>query len=161
MQNIRLGSEHITEAEARKAARYVGANQFIEKLPLGYDQTILERGSNLSSGQRQLISFARALAHDPSVLILDEATSNIDTESELLIQEAIRKLMADRTSIVIAHRLSTIRNVNRIIVMHKGAIHEIGSHNELIANRDLYYKLYELQYKDQERTTTARQLSST
>jgi ATP-binding cassette, subfamily B, multidrug efflux pump len=147
--NIRLGSD-ISDERIREAARAVGAHRFIEALPAGYDTEVKERGATLSVGQKQLLSFARALAHDPKVLILDEATSSVDTETEELIQRALRVLLRGRTAIVIAHRLSTIQNVDEILVMHKGRIRERGAHQELLAQRGLYWKLYQLQYKDQE-----------
>lgn len=150
-ENITLGDESIDEARMRAAAVAVNAHRFIERLPEGYRQEVGERGSTLSMGQRQLVSFARALAHRPAVLILDEATSSIDTETELLIQDALHKLMEGRTSIVIAHRLSTIRDVDRILVLHKGELRESGTHAELLALRGIYYRLYEIQYKQQER----------
>ena len=145
-ENIRLGNNDISETRLRQAAKEVNAHQFIEKLPNAYAQELAERGSTLSVGQRQLLSFARALAFDPEVLILDEATSNVDTETEALIQKAIARLMADRTSIIIAHRLSTIQNVDRIIALHKGKIREVGTHRELLAKRGIYYRLYQMQY---------------
>ena len=147
--NIRLGSP-IPEARVRAAARAVGADRFVEKLPRGYDTEVKERGATLSVGQKQLLSFARALAHDPRVLILDEATSSVDTETEELIKEALRVLLRGRTAIVIAHRLSTIQHVDEILVLHKGQIRERGTHQELLAARGLYWRLYQLQYKDQE-----------
>jgi ATP-binding cassette, subfamily B, multidrug efflux pump len=147
--NIRLGNEAIDEARVEWAAREVRAAGFIEKLPRRYATQVWERGAGLSVGQKQLISFARALAFDPRVLILDEATSSIDTETERLIQQAIERLMADRTSLIIAHRLSTIQRVNKIIVLHKGEIREMGNHQELLSRRGIYYKLYQLQYKEQ------------
>ena len=147
--NVRLGSE-IPIERVRAAAEAVSAQRFIERLPKGYDTAVTERGSTLSVGQKQLLSFARALAHDPRVLILDEATSSVDTETEQLIQEALKLLMRGRTSIVIAHRLSTVQNVDEILVLHKGRIRERGTHQELLARRGMYWKLYELQYKDQE-----------
>jgi ATP-binding cassette subfamily B protein len=147
--NIRLGAEAIDDARVEWAAREVRAAGFIEKLPHRYATKVWERGAGLSVGQKQLISFARALAFDPRILILDEATSSIDTETEQLIQRAIERLMADRTALVIAHRLSTIQRVNKIIVLHKGEIREMGSHQELLARRGIYYKLYQLQYKEQ------------
>jgi len=148
--NIGLGNETIPEDRIRAAARVVGAHRFIEAMPAQYHAEVKERGATLSVGQKQLISFARALAVHPRILILDEATSSVDTETELLIQEAIKKLLHGRTSIVIAHRLSTIQSANKIIVMHKGEVREIGTHQELLALGGLYYRLYQLQYKDQE-----------
>jgi ATP-binding cassette, subfamily B, multidrug efflux pump len=148
--NIGLGDEAITEERIKAAARVVGANRFIERLPGQYHEEVKERGATLSVGQKQLISFARALAYHPRILILDEATSSVDTETELLIQSAIKKLLHGRTSIVIAHRLSTIQTANKIIVMHKGEIREMGTHQELLSLGGIYYKLYQLQYKDQE-----------
>jgi ATP-binding cassette, subfamily B, multidrug efflux pump len=147
--NIRLGNEAIDEARVEWAAREVRAAGFIEKLAHRYATQVWERGAGLSVGQKQLISFARALAFDPRILILDEATSSIDTETEQLIQRAIERLMADRTALVIAHRLSTIQRVNKIIVLHKGEIREMGNHQELLSRRGIYYKLYQLQYKEQ------------
>ncbi len=147
--NIRLGNEAIDEARIEWAAREVRAAGFIERLPHRYATKVWERGAGFSVGQKQLISFARALAFDPRILILDEATSSIDTETEQLIQQAIDRLMADRTALVIAHRLSTIQRVNKIIVLHKGEIREMGNHQELLARRGIYYKLYQLQYKEQ------------
>ena len=127
------------------------ADRFIARLPEGYDTAVAERGATLSTGQKQLLSFARALAFDPRVLVLDEATSSVDTETELLIQDALRVLMADRTTIAIAHRLSTIQDVDKILVLHKGQLRESGTHQQLLALRGIYYRLYQLQYKDQER----------
>jgi ATP-binding cassette subfamily B protein len=147
--NIRLGSA-ISDERVREAARAVHAHRFIEALPEGYDTEVKERGSTLSVGQKQLLSFARALAHDPRVLILDEATSSVDTETEQLIQEALRTLLRGRTAIVIAHRLSTIQNVDEILVLHKGRIRERGTHQELLLLRGVYWRLYQLQYKEQE-----------
>ena len=147
--NIRLGNEDLAEERIRACAEYVNAAKFIDKLDEGYAYDVGERGSNLSTGQRQLLAFARALAHDPDVLVLDEATSSVDTETEMLIQDAIHKLMEERTCIVIAHRLSTVQNADRIIVMHHGEIREEGTHQELLAQRGLYHRLYRLQYKDQ------------
>ncbi len=149
--NINLGDDTITPDQVREAATVVGANRFIEALPTRYDEEVKERGATLSVGQKQLISFARALAFNPKILVLDEATSSIDTESEILIQQAIRKLLHGRTSIVVAHRLSTIQRANKIVVLHKGEVREIGSHQELLAMEGIYYKLYRLQYKEQER----------
>ena len=147
--NIRLGSA-ISDERVREAARAVHAHRFIEALPEGYDTEVKERGATLSVGQKQLLSFARALAHDPRVLILDEATSSVDTETEQLIQEALRTLLRGRTAIVIAHRLSTIQNVDEILVLHKGRIRERGTHQELLLLRGIYWRLYQLQYKEQE-----------
>jgi ATP-binding cassette subfamily B multidrug efflux pump len=146
--NIRLGREDIVEERVRWAAREVHADSFIRRLKEEYQSEVRERGAGLSVGQKQLISFARALAFDPALLILDEATSSIDTETEQLIQRAIERVMRDRTSIVVAHRLSTIQNANRIIVLHHGQIREQGTHQELLAERGLYWKLYKLQYAD-------------
>jgi ATP-binding cassette subfamily B multidrug efflux pump len=148
--NIRLGEESIDDERVRWAAREVHALPFIERLPEGFDAGVKERGAGLSVGQKQLIAFARALAFDPSILILDEATSSIDTETEQLIQKALDRLLAGRTSVVIAHRLSTIQKADHILVMHKGEIREYGTHQELLALRGIYYRLYLLQYKDQE-----------
>ncbi len=149
--NIRLGNENIPDERIKWAAEEVHAGPFIERLPEKYRTTVRERGAGFSVGQKQLISFARALAFDPRILVLDEATSSIDTETEQLIQDAIERVMANRTSIIIAHRLSTIQRVDKIIVMHKGKIREMGSHQELLAHRGIYYKLYRLQYQDETR----------
>jgi len=148
--NINMDNEEIGMEKIIDAAKTVGAHKFISSLPNQYNEEVKERGATLSVGQKQLISFARALAYDPKILILDEATSSIDTESEQLIQTAIEKLLVGRTAIVNAHRLSTIQNADKIIVLHKGEIKEIGNHQELLAKRGIYYKLYQLQYKDQE-----------
>ena len=148
--NINLGDDRIPLDRIKAAARVVGAHRFIEAMPHQYDEEVKERGATLSVGQKQLISFARALAFNPKILILDEATSSVDTETEQLIQQAIRKLLQGRTSIVIAHRLSTIQRANKIIVMHKGEIREMGTHQELLSLGGIYYKLYQLQYKEQE-----------
>ncbi|MGE0680048.1 MAG: ABC transporter ATP-binding protein [Candidatus Binatia bacterium] len=147
--NIALGRKDLTQEEIERAARYVNADRFVRRLPRGYAEQLRERGSNLSAGQRQLLSFARALAYDPTILVLDEATSNVDPETEMLIQDALSKLMADRTTLVIAHRLSTIQNADRIIVMHKGQVREIGTHQELLEQRGIYWRLCRLQYSDQ------------
>jgi ATP-binding cassette, subfamily B, multidrug efflux pump len=144
--NIILNNKNISDEEMLKIAKYVNVDYFVSRLPQKYDEPVMERGATLSVGQRQLIAFARVLAYNPSIFILDEATSNIDTETELLIQDALKKVMANRTSIIIAHRLSTIQNVDRIIVLHKGKIIEQGHHNQLISNRNLYFDLYRLQY---------------
>ena len=143
--NIRLYDENITDEQVRKAAEYVNASHFIERLPKGSDEPVSERGATFSAGERQLLSFARTLAHDPSILVMDEATANIDTETELLIQEALDKLMKGRTTIMVAHRLSTIQHADCIMVMHKGKIRERGTHQELLALDGIYKKLYELQ----------------
>jgi len=145
--NIRLGSECITRAQVEEAAHSVNADRFIRKLPDGYGYQVGERGASFSAGQRQLISFARALASDPDILVLDEATASVDTETEMWIQEAVEKLMQSRTSIVIAHRLSTIRNADKILVMHRGQVREEGEHDALIAQRGIYYRLHQLQYE--------------
>jgi len=148
--NIGLGDPAIAPETIRAASRLVGAHRFIERLPAAYDQEVKERGATLSVGQKQLISFARALAIHPRILVLDEATSSVDTESERIIQEAIRRLLHGRTAIVIAHRLSTIQSASAIIVMHKGEIREIGTHQELLSLRGIYHRLYQLQYREQE-----------
>jgi len=148
--NIHLGDEAIDPERVRAAARLVGAHRFIEALPGGYTAEVKERGATLSVGQKQLLSFARALAYNPRILVLDEATSSVDTDTEQLIQKAIKKMLVGRTSIVIAHRLSTIQSADKIIVLHKGEIREMGNHQELLALNGIYRKLYELQYKDQE-----------
>jgi ATP-binding cassette subfamily B protein len=148
--NINLGDDAIALDRVKAAARVVGAHRFIEQLPGQYDAEVKERGATLSVGQKQLLSFARALAFNPRILVLDEATSSVDTETELLIQAAIKKLLKGRTSIVIAHRLSTIQNADKIIVLHKGEIREMGTHQELLSHDGIYRKLYRLQYKDQE-----------
>jgi ATP-binding cassette subfamily B multidrug efflux pump len=150
--NINLGNEAISLDRVKAAARVVGAHRFIEQLPGQFDAEVKERGATLSVGQKQLLSFARALAFNPRILILDEATSSVDTETELLIQAAIKKLLKGRTSIVIAHRLSTIQSADKIIVLHKGEIREMGTHQELLSHDGIYRKLYRLQYKDQEVT---------
>ena len=133
-----------------KAAEDVNLADFIRTLPQGFKEEVRERGSTLSTGQKQLISFARALAHDPKILILDEATSSVDTETELRVRDALNRMVEGRTSVVIAHRLSTIQRADKIIVMHKGQLREVGTHQQLLAQRGIYYKLYQLQYKDQE-----------
>jgi ATP-binding cassette subfamily B multidrug efflux pump len=158
--NIRLGSP-IPDERVRAAARAVHAHRFIEALPGGYQAEVKERGSSLSVGQKQILSFARALAHDPRVLILDEATSSVDTETEGLIQDALRVLLRGRTAIVIAHRLSTVQNVDEILVLHKGTIRERGTHQALLAQRGLYWRLYQLQYKDQERAVAGEAPAAT
>ncbi|KAF0240838.1 MAG: ATP-binding cassette subfamily B bacterial [bacterium] len=147
--NITLGNTSISETTMLAAAKEVHADNFISLLKDGYRAELTERGSTLSVGQRQLLSFARALAFDPKILILDEATSSIDTETEILIRDAVKKLLTGRTSVIIAHRLSTIQNADKIIVMHKGQLREIGNHQELLAKRGIYYKLYQLQYREE------------
>jgi ATP-binding cassette subfamily B multidrug efflux pump len=148
--NVKLGTEKITRADAEQALREVGLGPFLEDLPQGIEAPVTERGSTLSVGQRQLVSFARALAHNPQFLILDEATSSVDTKTELLIRAALDRLLEGRTAVVIAHRLSTIQHAHRILVFHKGRLREQGSHQELLALRGIYYRLYQLQYKEQE-----------
>jgi ATP-binding cassette subfamily B protein len=148
--NIRLGNREIDEPRVAEAIRHVNADGFVATLPDGLRARLGERGASLSTGQKQLLAFARALAHRPEVLVLDEATSSIDTETEQLIQEALHRLLSGRTSIVIAHRLSTIQDADRILVLHKGQLREQGSHRELLVQGGLYFKLYQLQYKDQE-----------
>jgi ATP-binding cassette subfamily B protein len=148
-ENISLGNESIPRASIQAAAEAVGAAEFIEKLPEGYDTQVMERGATLSVGQKQLISFARALAANPDILILDEATSSVDTATEQQIEQAIQTLLKGRTSIVIAHRLSTIQRADNIVVLHNGKVHENGTHQELLAKNGLYAKLYRLQYKEQ------------
>jgi ATP-binding cassette subfamily B multidrug efflux pump len=149
-QNIRLGSDWITDEQVARAAEEVNLGDFIRSLSNGFKEPVHERGSTLSTGQKQLISFARALAHDPKILILDEATSSVDTETEMKVREALTKLVEGRTSVVVAHRLSTIQRADKIIVMHKGKVREMGTHQQLLAQHGIYYKLYQLQYKDQE-----------
>ena len=148
--NICLGTDGIDEGELREAARKVNILDFIESLPGGFNEPVKERGSTLSVGQKQLLSFARALAHNPKILILDEATSSVDPETEYLIRDALRRMLENRTALVIAHRLSTIQNASKIVVMHKGRVREVGTHQELLQKRGIYFKLYQLQYKDQE-----------
>jgi ATP-binding cassette subfamily B protein len=148
--NIRLGTERITDDQLRDAAAQVNLLDYVEALPNGFAHEVRERGAGLSTGQKQLISFARALAHDPRFLILDEATSSVDTETEMRVRAGLSRLIEGRTSIIIAHRLSTIQRADRILVMHKGELRESGTHQELLAARGIYWKLYQLQYKDQE-----------
>ena len=149
-RNISLGNPSISSEQVARAAKNVHLDRFVQKMPEVYGTEIKEDGGGLSVGQKQLVAFARALASDPSVLILDEATSSVDTETEILIEDALKRLMEDRTSVVIAHRLSTIQNADRIIVMHRGEIRETGTHNELLQQEGIYYRLYQLQYKGQE-----------
>lgn len=150
LDNVTLRNPAITRAEVENAARLIGMDEFIQSLPGGYDYNVMERGATLSMGQRQLLSFIRALLYDPSILILDEATSSVDSESEALIQHAIEKLIAGRTSIVIAHRLSTIRKADKILVLDKGEVKEMGTHEELLNARGFYYQLYKMQFADKE-----------
>jgi ATP-binding cassette subfamily B multidrug efflux pump len=154
--NIRLNNAAISDQQVRAAAAFVNADKFVENLPQGYDTVVTERGSTLSVGQKQLLAFARAIAFNPEILlVLDEATSSVDTETEHLIQDALAKLMVGRTSIIIAHRLSTIQNVDRIIVLHKGRVVEMGTHRDLLGQRGVYHRLYELQYRAHEASASA------
>jgi ATP-binding cassette subfamily B protein len=148
--NIRLGTKRIKDADVEKAAEDVNLADFIRALPKSFDEEVRERGSTLSTGQKQLISFARALAHEPKILILDEATSSVDTETEFRVRDALSRMVEGRTSLIIAHRLSTVQRADKIIVMHKGQVREMGTHQQLLAQRGIYFKLYQLQYKDQE-----------
>ena len=143
-----------------EAAEQVNVAEFIRSLPAGFGEEVKERGSTLSTGQKQLISFARALAHNPKILVLDEATSSVDTETEFRVRDALTRMVEGRTSIIIAHRLSTIQRANKIIVMHKGQVREIGSHQQLLSQRGIYWKLYQLQYKDQEIPVPAAEYSA-
>jgi ATP-binding cassette, subfamily B, multidrug efflux pump len=148
--NIRLGNQSITDDAVSSAAAAVHAEPFVRRLAEGYGAPVAERGATLSVGQKQLLSFARALAFDPRILVLDEATSSVDTETEILIRDALHVLMAGRTTIAVAHRLSTIQDMDKILVLHKGQLRECGTHQELLAERGIYFKLYQLQYKEQE-----------
>ncbi|HUZ04984.1 MAG TPA: ATP-binding cassette domain-containing protein, partial [Acidobacteriaceae bacterium] len=148
--NIRLGSDWITQQQMEQAADEVNVGDFIRSLPGAFEEPVRERGSTLSTGQKQLINFARALAINPRILILDEATSSVDTDTEQRIRLALKRMVTGRTSVIIAHRLSTIQQADRILVMHRGQLREMGTHQELLAQRGLYWKLYQLQYKDQE-----------
>ncbi len=154
--NIRLGTQRISDADVHKAAEDVNLTDFIQLLPNQFKEEVRERGSTLSTGQKQLISFARALAHNPKILILDEATSSVDTETEFRVREALNRMVEGRTSVVIAHRLSTVQRADKIIVMHRSRLREIGTHQELLTQRGIYWKLYQLQYKDQELSTVGR-----
>jgi ATP-binding cassette subfamily B protein len=147
--NIRLGNNAIDDERIVWAAREVYADEFVQKIPENYASEVKERGAGLSVGQKQLISFARALAFDPKILVLDEATSSIDTETEQLIQQAVERVMQQRTSLIVAHRLSTIQKCDRIMVFHHGELREAGTHNELLAQRGLYWRLYQLQYVEE------------
>ena len=144
--NISLGDRDLSRQRIEAAARNTNADRFIRRLPQTYDQPVGERGVSLSSGQRQLLSFARVLAADPEILVLDEATANVDTETEMWIQEALGRLMRERTSLVIAHRLSTVSTVDAILVLHHGEVREMGTHDELLDQRGLYYRLHQLQH---------------
>jgi ATP-binding cassette subfamily B protein len=157
--NIRLGTKRIQDEDVEQAAEDVNLADFIRTLPGGFKEEVRERGSTLSTGQKQLISFARALAHDPRILILDEATSSVDTETEFRVRDALNRMVEGRTSLIIAHRLSTIQRADKIIVMHKGQVREMGNHQQLLAQRGIYYKLYQLQYKDQEIAVDSSQAS--
>ena len=148
--NIRLGTKRIRDEDVEQAAEDVNLADFIRALPNGFDEEVRERGSTLSTGQKQLISFARALAHEPKILILDEATSSVDTETEFRVRDALSRMVEGRTSLIIAHRLSTVQRADKIIVMHKSQVREMGTHQQLLAQRGIYFKLYQLQYKDQE-----------
>jgi ATP-binding cassette, subfamily B, multidrug efflux pump len=148
--NIRLGTQRILDEHVAKAAEDVNLGDFVRALPNGFNEEVRERGSTLSTGQKQLISFARALAHEPKILILDEATSSVDTETEFKVRDALGRMVEGRTSLIIAHRMSTVQRADKIIVMHKGQVREMGTHQELLAHRGVYFKLYQLQYKDQE-----------
>ena len=151
--NIKLGSAHVTREAVERAAEEVNVADFIHSLPEGFDSLLQERGNTLSTGQKQLVSFARALAHNPRILILDEATSSVDTDTEFRVREALTRLVEGRTSLIIAHRLSTIQRADKIIVMHKGKVREMGTHQQLLTVKGVYWKLYQLQYKDQELST--------
>ena len=156
--NIRLGSKWVTRDMVENAAEDVNIGDFVRSLPQAFNEPVRERGSTLSTGQKQLISFARALAHQPRILIIDEATSSVDTDTELRVREALTRMVEGRTSIIIAHRLSTVQRADKIIVMHKSQLREMGSHQELLAQHGIYWKLYQLQYKDQELPTASGSL---
>jgi ATP-binding cassette subfamily B protein len=149
-ENIRLGTASISDAQIARAADDVNVGDFIRSLPEQFAAPVSERGSTFSTGQKQLLNFARALAHNPRILILDEATSSVDTDTELRVRAAVEKMVTGRTSVLIAHRLSTVQRADRILVMHKGQLREEGSHQQLLVQRGLYWKLYQLQYRDQE-----------
>ena len=153
--NIRLGTDWIENEAVEQAARDVNLADFIASLPQGFQEPVRERGSTLSTGQKQLISFARALAHDPRILVLDEATSSVDTETEFRVRDALSRMVEGRSSLIVAHRLSTIQRADKILVMHKGRLREMGTHQQLLAQRGIYWKLYQLQYKDQEVAVSA------
>ena len=147
-ENISLGNPQVTKKKAQEAAQITNAHDFITRLPQGYDTVMLERGANLSHGQRQLLAFARVLAADPEVLVLDEATASVDTETELLIEKGLEKLIENRTAILIAHRLQTVKKSDRILVLNEGKVEEFGTEKELLSSRGLYYKLHQLQFQD-------------
>jgi ATP-binding cassette subfamily B protein len=159
--NVRLGTPGIDRKSVERAIQEVGLGEFVRTLPEGVATPVNERGSTLSVGQRQLINFARALAHNPRFLILDEATSSVDTKTELQIREALSRLLSGRTALIIAHRLSTIQHADNILVFHKGRLREQGAHQDLLAQRGIYYRLYQLQYKDQELSIPAEANGST
>ena len=156
-ENIRLGNAAISDDALRRAAQDVNVLDFIETLPKGFDEPVRERGGSLSTGQKQLINFARALAYNPRILILDEATSSVDTDTELRIRRALDRMVAGRTSVLIAHRLSTVQRADTILVMHKAQLREQGTHQQLLVQRGLYWKLYQLQYRDQEASAEGAQ----
>ena len=158
--NIRLGTEWIQDQDVERAAEEVNLADFIRTMPRGFNEEVRERGSTLSTGQKQLISFARALAHEPKILVLDEATSSVDTETEFRVRDALSRMVEGRTSLIIAHRLSTVQRADKIIVMHKGQLREMGTHQQLLANRGIYWKLYQLQYKDQEITSASPEVTA-
>jgi len=158
--NLRLGDQTIPMKRVEEAARSANAEHFIQRLPEGFNSPVRERGSNFSAGQRQLLSLARVLVFQPEILVLDEATSSVDTETETLIQDALEKAMRNRTSLVIAHRLSTIRTADRIIVLHHGRVREIGSHAELMEHRGIYHRLYQLQYEREELKLPGQEVAS-
>jgi ATP-binding cassette subfamily B protein len=153
-ENIRLGSDWISDERMEAAADEVNVGDFIRGLPQGFDEPLRERGNSLSTGQKQLINFARALAHDPRILVLDEATSSVDTDTEMRVRSALERMIQGRTSVIVAHRLSTVQQADIILVMHKGQLREFGTHQELLGQRGIYWKLYQLQYKDQEVQTS-------
>jgi ATP-binding cassette, subfamily B, multidrug efflux pump len=157
--NLALGDPSISMERVEQAARFANIDRFVRRLPGGFNAQVRERGSNFSGGQRQLLSLARVLVFQPEILVMDEATSSVDTETEQLIQDALEKIMRDRTCLLIAHRLSTIRNADRIIVLHHGEVREIGSHGELMAKQGIYYRLYQLQYEREELQTSPHQAS--
>jgi ABC-type multidrug transport system fused ATPase/permease subunit len=160
-QNITLGEDSLSDGQLTDACKLTNADRFISRLSSGLDSEVAERGVTFSAGERQLLSFARAVVRDPAIIVLDEATSSVDTETERIIQEGLYRLMEGRTSIIVAHRLSTIKHVDRIIVLHHGEIREVGTHQQLLARNGIYRKLYELQYKSQENGLAAESLADT